>query len=369
MLGTAVGRAIAMQAHGNTLCPNMFIGMVGGPGTGKSQTVRAMRSIFIKAHNAVLMPASVTRAALEDYMFDNLASRFAPDGTQILTNECIALTEEMQGILPDQDLSHLTLYNILYDLPSNHKARTRTNGEVKLELPYCSIFTGAQPAYLATVMPENAWGMGFMSRMLMAFDVKGARKSAFVDSVVDHELQAALIHDLRQISQLKGWMKWDQDAMDLYEQWWVKEGGPPVPTQKRLIMGYNARREIHFFKLAMMMSLSRGNDLRVTFDDAVRAITTLLDFEAVMKHIFTEMSTTGATVALQDILDIVRANSAAGKLTDESMIITLLMQRLPQSQVHSTVENLIASKALLVKGGIDARGFRKFDAGVDVPLG
>lgn len=369
MVSTAVLRAVAMKARGNTLSPNLFMEMVGGPGTGKSQCVKAMKSVMVPATKMSFIPASVTRAGLEDYMTGNMKTRKSPDGTALMSNECIGLSEEMQGILPDQDLGHLTLYNILYDLPNMHMAVTRSNGEVRLEAPYCSIFTGAQPAFLAMSMPEGAWGMGFMSRSILIFDTPGQRRSAFEHQDIDHALLKDLIHDLKEIHALHGWMSWEPDAKVLYEEWWVNHGGLPVPQAKRLAMGYNSRRELHFLKFAMIMSLSRSNDLLVTLEDVGRAIETLLFFESKMKHIFDEMSQTGSMIAIQDVLDVVKNNSASGVTTDESKLVELLMQRFPSTQVHATIENLISSGAITsddAKGkplGLPAKGFRKFLVG------
>ena len=221
MVGTAVTRQVGMRARGNNLFPNLILELVGGPGTGKSQAVTAARSLFIAATGMSIIPASVTRAGLEDYMQGNLQQRKNPDGSLLLSHECIGLSEEMQGILPDQDLGHLTLYNILYDLPSIHKAQTRTNGIVSLEAPYCSILTGAQPAFLSSTMPEQAWGMGFMSRSIMIFDVPRERRSMFIHQDVDHKLKADLIHDLKIIHNMHGWLVWSPEAMALYDEWWV----------------------------------------------------------------------------------------------------------------------------------------------------
>lgn len=301
-------------------------------------------------------------------MKGNLQQSMTPDGSLLLSHECIGLSEEMQGILPDQDLGHLTLYNILYDLPSIHKAVTRTHGEVRLEAPYCSILTGAQPAFLAVSMPEQAWGMGFMSRSIMVFDTPRERRSMFVHQEVDHKLQADLIHDLKQVDDLFGWLTWEEQAVALYQEWWVENGGLPIPQAKRLGMGYNSRREIHFAKLAMIMSLSRSNDLRVSLQDVGRAIETLLHFESEMKNIFTEMTATGSMVAIQDVLDVVRGKTAAGEETAESDLINILMQRFPSTQVHSMIENLIGSGAIKTTGGMNARGFRKFSAGDKIAI-
>jgi hypothetical protein len=368
MVGTAVRRQVGMRARGNSLHPNLFVQLIGGPGTGKSQAVSAARSIFIPATNSSIIPASITRAGMEDYMQSNLQDTKAPDGSLLLSHECLALSEEMQGILPDQDLGHLTLYSILYDLPKLHKARTRTHGEISLEAPYCSILTGAQPAFLATTMPEQAWGMGFMSRCIMVFDTPRERRSMFELRDVDRTLQANLIADLKAIKDLVGWMVWTKEAEALYHEWWVEAGGLPVPAAKRLAMGYNARRELHMAKLAMIISLSRSEELMVTEEDVASAIETLLLFESKMNNVFQEMAATGSMVMLQDVIDKIKADTAEGRVTEEATIINLLMQRFPSTQVHSMIENLVNSRVIKNVGGVDVRGCRKFQAGDQVAL-
>lgn len=368
MIGTAVRRQVAMRGRGNNICPNLFIELVGGPGTGKSQAINATRSIFLPATSRSLIPASVTRAGMEDYMKGNLQQTKTPDGALLLSHECIGLSEEMQGILPDQDLSHLTLYNLLYDLPSIHKAVTRTHGEVRLEAPYCSILTGAQPAFLAVSMPEQAWGMGFMSRSIMIFDAPRERQSIFRLRDVNQKLKADLIHDLKLIADLYGYIEWTKEAVSLYDEWWVEAGGQPVPSQKRLAMGYNSRRELQMLKLAIIHSLARDNTLIVSLEDVANAIKDLLQFESQMKNIFLEMATTGSMVALADVLDRVKINSAEGKHTDEATLIEMLMQRFPSTQVHAMIENMISSKAIVSISNVEIKGVRKFIAGPSIPL-
>lgn len=365
MVGTAVTRQVAMKARANLTYPNMFFQLIGGPGTGKSQLINAVRRVLIPATKMSLIPASITRAGLEDYMQENLQSRKSPDGSPLFSNECIGLSEEMQGILPEHDISHLTLYNLLYDCPTIHKAVTRTNGEVKLESPYCSILTGAQPAFLATMLPEQAWGMGFMSRSILVFSAAAPRRSAFEFREVDMKLLADLIHDMGQIHKLVGYMEWSKGAKDMYDEWWVRHGGIPIPSAKRLAMGYNSRRELHFFKLAMIHSLARSDSLVVELEDAAAAVETLLHFESQMSHIFTEMSQTGSMIAIQDVLDSVKVKAAEDKDMDEADLINILMQRFPSTQVHATIENLLNSNAIQISKNtvVNARGFRKFTIG------
>lgn len=366
VLGTAVTRQVGMRAHGNVLHPNLYTSMVGGPSAGKSQAVRGIRDVLLKAGTFKVIPASTTRAATEDYIKDNTNQRLAQDGTPTISSECIGLSDEMHGILPDQDLGHLTLYNQLYDSPEIHSARTRMHGEIRLERPYCAIFTGAQPGFLATTMPEQAWGMGFMSRTIMVWDVMKERRSAFATPEPNFALLAKLIADAKSLTKLSGWFTWTQQAKGLYEEWWIKNAGAPVPRAKRLTMGYNGRRDMHFMKLAMCMSLSESSELVITEAHAMAALKLLLETESRMGHIFAEMSNSGSTIALAELIDLVKANAAANRATPEAEIVHHLLQRFPATQVMALVENLITSGGLAVQQGgsaLPTKGFRQFMPG------
>lgn len=364
MTGTTAGRSLGTKLRGQQVAPNLFVLLVAGPGSGKSQTVKAVKSVLVPATGFSFIPASVTRAGLQDYMQDNMKTRIAPDGTQIPSNECIALSDEMQGILPEHDIGHLTLYNELYDVQGVYKARTRSHGEINLQSPYCSIITGAQPAYLSTTLPEQAWGMGFMSRSILVFDAPRERTDAFEHADVDHALKSKIIHDLKQVKMLHGWFTWSPEAKALYRKWWVELGGPPVPANKRLGMGYNARRDLHFFKLAMIFSLSRSNDLIVTIDDVRRAITLLTKTEDQMRHIFNEMAATGVSAAYGDVIDAVRTRATDGGSMAESELIHLLLDRYQPTQIKMLIEQLLNSGVLqTVPSKVEAVGFRQFIPG------
>lgn len=367
-LSTACKRSVAMLSRGTLLSPNLYLILVGGPSTGKSQAVKASEAILLPATKFRLIPPSITRAGMEDYMMANLQKRKAPDGRDILSNECIGLCDEMQGILPDQDLGHLTLYNRLYDYHKRHVAQTRSHGEVKLEFPYCALLTGAQPAFLATTLPENAWGMGFMSRAILIWGVPPPRRSMFVDGEVNHKLQADLIADLQDAFTAYGWMKWDRAAEALYDEWWVAKGGLPVPKHKRLAMGYNGRRELHMAKLAMIYSLAETSSLIVEERHVAQAIGTLLEAESQMHNIFNDMANAGSMMAIEDIIEVVRNNTAKDIDTTEADLTEMLMQRFPSTQVHSLINNLQNSGVIQLAGGIDRQGFRTFKLGKKLSL-
>jgi hypothetical protein len=113
----------------------------------------------------------------------------------------------------------------------------------------------------------------------------------------------------------------------------------------------------------MAFSLSRANDLTVNIADVEKAISLLLRTEEKMKHIFNEMSRAGATMALSDVLEAVKADALEGKVVEESRIIHMLLSRgFPATQTRSLIENMVASGMLKQIGGLGV-GFRRFSPG------
>jgi hypothetical protein len=198
---------------------------------------------------------------------------------------------------------------------------------------------------------------------MMVFDVAPPNRNIFHYPMPDHKLLADLIHDLKIIHSLGGWMEWDEGAQEFYRRWWVDGNGEPKPTAARLAQGYNARRGIHFLKLSMIMSISRSNSLIVTQQDTIRALQFQLETEDNMRHIFSEMSQSGSSSALNDAIEMVKVDSAAGRVTDEAVLITMLMARFPSTQVKSIIDNLISSESIEITGAIQSYGCRKFCIG------
>ncbi len=108
---TLVTRSVGVRVRGNILAPNLYLQMVGGPSVGKSQTIKAMKEILQPATNFTFIPKSLTRAGMQDFMAANLKQRLSIEGTPTMSSEFIGMADELQGILPDQDLGHLAAHD------------------------------------------------------------------------------------------------------------------------------------------------------------------------------------------------------------------------------------------------------------------
>lgn len=200
-----------------------------------------------------------------------------------------------------------------------------------------NILGGTQPAYLATLLPEQAWGMGFTSRLIMVYSGQQTAVNLFDVAEVDTKLEKNLSRDLLTMTKLFGQISWDPQARAQMEAW-AKTGFAPIPTHSRL-QNYNTRRVLHIMKLAMISTLSRGNSLIISPDDVTRAQDWLIAAEDRMPDIFREM----AGKSDKQIMDDLHAYMwqmfiREKKPLHESRLLQFLSSKVPSEKVFRLLE-------------------------------
>lgn len=155
-----------------------------------------------------------------------------------------------------------------------------------MENPQITMLAGTQPDFLASLLPPEAWGMGFMSRTVMIYSGQAIKPDLFgAKKVVGRK---DLGHDLAAVTKLRGEMSFTQEAQNVFVAWY-DAGLPPVPTHLKL-KHYNTRRTLLALKLCMVSSAARGDDLVIELDDVQRVQSWILEAEALMPEIFKDMS-------------------------------------------------------------------------------
>lgn len=306
-ISAAAERRVWTTALQGDVWPNLYVLLVAPPAVGKGQAITPVEHIWHKAKGQItgrikVAPHSMTKAS----MIDELAkaqrtiplNKFA--GTEglsvdILQYASLTISAEELGVLVfKHDLEFLSTLTALYnDRPSYSETRRTNSLSIEVFNPQVTLLAGTQPAFLANLLPEEAWGMGTMSRIIMIYAGTPIKKGFFpvADNVVSlrqRALRSSLELDMGQILDLYGRFTWEDAAAREFESW-LEADMPPAPVHSKLIH-YNGRRRRHIAKLAMVASLSRGNDLQVTLSDFNRAKDWLLDAEIVMPDVFREMT-------------------------------------------------------------------------------
>lgn len=344
-LAGAMERRVWVNTANSFLYPNMFIALVGAPGVGKGEAIRHVEHLWYAAKRFKIAPEDVSRASIVDVLADSQQVRLVQD-QPVEYCSLLVPAEEMGVFITAHDLSFLSFLNKIWNCPKIYRERKRhLKKEIEIPKPQITLLTGTQPDFLASLMPEEAWGMGFMSRCIMIYASSPVRVPLFDWNKKNLELEESLISDLDKIADLYGCFQWNKDAMALL-MGWQNEGFPPVPEHSKLV-NYNSRRIVTVLKLSMVSAISKGLELIISHDDVRRAIDWLLEAERLMPDIFREMAQKSDSQVIQDLhFHLWRIWVKEKKPIHESRLFHFLQTRVPSEKVVRVIE--IAERANII---------------------
>jgi hypothetical protein len=346
---TAISGALERRAYLRTakgvLIPNVFVLLVSPPGVGKSVIINEVFHFWQKVPDLRIAPSSTTRAGLIDFMVD--ARKIDVSGTvPVVYHSVLCASPEFGNLVPQYDNAWLNILNDLYDCGSLFSDVTRKYGEIRIEHPHLCILAGTQPKYLDNLLPDAAFGMGFTSRLVMAYAPAGAYTSLFSNVQKSAQVHDFLVEDLKTIGKLHGEFYLTPEALELWETL-AKESFKPVPEHSKL-QHYVSRRPAHILKAMMCFSASERDDLRITEDHIESAVKLLHDTEKEMPQIFSEMVTKGYADANEETLAHVKETFRlnGGKPLQETALIRFLVGKVPNNQIKQTIDLLTQSGQL-----------------------
>ena len=340
---------------GSILYPNLYTLLVSPPGVGKSQAISVVHDLWTRTPELKMAPDNVTKASLLDFLEEAKQVKMLTSTEMIQYHSLAVAASEFGVFVPAHDLEFLSALNHIFDNPPSYKETRRTTKKtLDIVNPQLNVIAGTQPAFLSTLLPEAAWGMGFMSRQLLIYSGEPLTVELFSFEVSNKDHRDALIKDLREIGKLFGQFQFDQEAKAAITEW-NNSGRQPVPEHSKLAH-YNARRIIHVLKLCMVSSISSRTDLLVTRNDFERAKAWLIDAETRMPDIFRAMVLKSDADVLQDLLIYAweMYNKANKKPIHKSRIVGFLQTKVPAEKILRIIETAELSGLLEREFGSDS---------------
>ena len=315
---TAVSGALERRVYANTgrgrIYPNLFTLLVGPPAAGKSQAISPVAALWMQAIQLLppteqfhIAPDNVTKAALVDALSRARGQRLfkandiTPGGLMEWHSMFIA-SPEFGVLIPRHDLEFLSVLNHIYDNPPYYREERRTLEGKNPDIfnPQLTILAGTQPDYLNSILPPEAWGMGFTSRIIMVYASTPPKIDLFAEETPGREKTAqGLARRLAGLSSLTGHFSWTAESKGALAEWY-SSGMAPAPEHVSLTH-YLGRRILHMVKLCMISAASRGESMEITGEDFSRAKGWLLEVEALMPDVFRAMLSRNDANIIQEL--------------------------------------------------------------------
>lgn len=342
-------RKVWTQGSAAPIYPTVFTLLVGPPASGKTNAIRPIRELWSRIQGLHLCPDNVTKASLIDALAGAVRTVITSKDAAYIFSALVVPCSEFGVFFTHHDLEFLSVINHLFDAPSSYKEERRTSGKVEINKPYLILLAGTQPGFLSSFLPEEAWDMGTMSRMIMIY----ANEAPTVDLFAQHDIKAKdLTSGLAQIFKYHGEFVWEDAAKNELNAW-NHSGCPPAPQHSRLAH-YCGRRAVHALKLSMISSASRSPELIVTLEDFERAQHWLIEAEKRMPDVFRAMGQKGDMQIIADLhLHLYRLwSSKAINLRQpipEKEVYKFLHTRVPSEKIARLIE--VAEKTGYIKRG------------------
>lgn len=318
------------------------------PAVGKSVAIKRAGKFLRDLKEVNVAPDSLTRERLIVDLCEKCLRHKVIRGNLIEEySSYIICSPEFGNLLPEDDTAFMNVLNQLYDCDDSFEYHTKNSGEYNAKNTHMVLFGGTQPNFLAKILPDAAFGLGFTSRLLIIYADAPVLTDIFKATEKPAEYKT-LLSDLKQLLDLHGGFTWQTTAAEALQAYY-RAGMPPSPTHSRLA-NYNSRRLTHLFKLCMIRSVDRGNDLFITLEDYEWAKATLLEAESVMPEAFKDMAASTDFGVSEELLAWMYREIAKQKrgLFDHE-IQRWLITKVPSFRLKQILESMHAANML--KGG------------------
>lgn len=316
-IAAALNRHTYIQRGYSKLFPNLYIVLVSPTGKSKKSSSAdiGIDTFSSKVDGVRILRDESTPKGLVQFLS---LSPVTTEGTKIY-QDCTAYmyATELADLLGDQSynagltkkLTSLWDCKNIYEdntkelLIKNKKPLTLTN--ICVNMLGCS-----NPEWLAHGMKEDAFGGGFMGRILFIYSNKTRKSdaSAWMDVPKDiKSIELTLLRDLQKISQLRGAFTVEKDAHSYFIELYRNYNGDFTGR----MAGYLERKLVYVLKLAMIVSVNYSDDMVINRSHIDTALKFLEEIEEVMPQAFVYINATNEARISQHMLEAIKENKGA----------------------------------------------------------
>lgn len=348
-----------------TLYPNLYVMLIGSPGTKKSSAIK-IGAKLLKQSGYKTFAAKKTRqekflldlAEQSEHMMPNADvdsildknlwgedTDSTPDLSDRPPAECFVAADEFNNFIGIGNTDFISILGELWDHEGVYDYKLKNSKSVYIPDPSITILGGNTPTGFSQAFPAETIGQGFFSRLLLVYGEPSGVKHTFPPPP-DMALQSRLISYLHRIkTEAVGEMTITQDARDLlgiiYHKW--------ADLEDIRFEHYSNRRLTHLIKLCLVLTASRIST-EIGEHDVIYANTLLTFTEQLMPKALGEFGKAKNSAVTHKVM--IAIDNAAVPLSIQAMWKVVHQDLDSRTQLGEILGNLqAADKIQAVEGG------------------
>lgn len=332
----AAQRKIFMESTLFFAHTNMYVVLVGPPGSKKSTAIRQGRKLLKQIPTLNLSSDAPSIVGLMDDFKDIQSVQKDHQSLNAFISELSTLFENA----PETITGFLTA---IYDGDDDYIKRTRIGGKEHIPFPWLNFIAGTTPSWLGDNLTRSAVEGGLVARTIYVHSDEIVLKSPFPRKDKGlRDLEQHLVHDLAHISQLYGEFDFaggkGGDAERWYDKWYMDRSRLPRVSDNRTA-GYYVRKPVHLLKVAMALALSRKDTLELAIEDLELAKAFLGAVEPGMRQAFSSVGGNAYATDLERIFAQITASGLEGMTMGE--ITSHNYHALEKRMIEATIGSLV----------------------------
>jgi len=308
-IGAVLRRRVYFKWMRKKVFPNLYVIITGEPGSRKDPAVSLVKDMLdelsINQFANSFTRRSVTKELNE---IQKLPQSQVIVGGKLFTNsECALVSTELSSALGTDLLNVILFLTDAWDGKDVYKHSTSEHGSDALTNVCISLLAATTPDYLMRSIPPDVVGNGFTSRVIFPVCSTRDKWRAFVE--YDDTKYLSMIKDLKRIYTLSGVFKMTDLAIDFVKNWYEKDLRKIwEECQNKLTKLFLKRIQENMFKVAMILQVSKSNELIIDIDVCKKAIELLLEVADGATEAFDALGASREFRALSLVREVIKNN-------------------------------------------------------------
>lgn len=327
---------------------NLYILLVGDPGHKKSTSMYVakdlIRNIKVNGKQAIQISASSsTKEAFcqnlskEDMPFRRIFSD--PKSKQILEyTQCAIFATEFVHFIGTDALKWIDFFTTVYD-ERVYTAHTKNKGNDDIPGPYITLLGCMTPELTGQLLKASILSGGFSRRTVFIWADRPKKRIA-IPEISKEEADALLRcrdHGIK-MQKYGGEFEWEnEDTVVWYRKWYDELCDFREANKIKCMVPWYASKDTMLLKIAMLLSLSEGFDMKITIDYLQAASILLEEAEHDMPRVFTG---SGPNLQTPIMAEIERTLIAIGKPVKYKELFSMFLEQASQKEFDIMLDEL-----------------------------
>jgi len=318
--------------------PNLYTLLVAPPGViAKSTTADLGFTRLLKKIPGINFgPATLTWQAIYD-AFLEVGVEYEFEGSMLTEHSLAILSSEFGITLNPKDTEMVDQLVHIWDGREMRK-RTRKDGDATIATPCLNLIACTTPSWIAENMPKYLIGGGLTSRMLFVYADAKVQYIAYPGDVIPKDYKErndTLVRDLERISTLNGRFTISPEAKEWGKDWYENfHKNEAKNIDATILGGYIARKQTLVHKVAMCLSVSQSNNLRIDKNTLERAVKLITHLEAEMPLVYSKIGMSAEASAGDTIIEFLKRY---GGVAPYALLYRYMHKQFPDEERFQTI--------------------------------